>query len=150
MEENQNQKNYSNKTIDVIFSEKRAFWKIQMEDTIQKVKDLSTLTLGQVSAYSQRHYCVDEIHFLMDAWNKLNEKYKIERNTARKAISGGDSKYAKELTEEIDAKVAPIKKQLDVINTQIDFFKETIKTIDQILYGIKYRLDYESNFNRMS
>lgn len=138
-------------TIEEIFSDKRMKWKSDILDTVEKLKEMSSLTLGQTQAYSQRHLCVDEIHYLMDIWNKLNEKYKNEKYIVRIALQGGaDSRYSKDINEEIDSKTSSIKKQLDVINSQMDFYKETIKTLDQMLYGIKYRLDYENNWNRMS
>jgi predicted nucleic acid-binding Zn-ribbon protein len=131
-------------TIEEIFSDKRAIIKSDIERIINNLKNLNSLMLGQTEAYSERHLCVDEIHKLMDIYNKLQEKYKSERFKVRNELKAGD-RYAKDISEEIDSKTSSIKKQLDTINSQIEFFKETIKTLDQMLYGIKYRLDYENN-----
>ena len=68
-------------SIATIFAKKRELWKDNISDTVKKMENLSSITDGQTQAFSQRHMCVDEIHKILDTYNRLNAKYKIERNT---------------------------------------------------------------------
>ena len=43
----------------------------------------------------------------------------------------------------IDGKTADTKESLDLIENQISFFTDTIKTVDNILFGIKTRVEIE-------
>ena len=43
----------------------------------------------------------------------------------------------------IDGRTSSTKEYLEIFENQINFFNESIKTIDSIIFGIKTRLDIE-------
>jgi hypothetical protein len=43
----------------------------------------------------------------------------------------------------IDRRTATTKESIEVFENQVEFFNESIKTIDNIIFGIKTRLDIE-------
>jgi hypothetical protein len=50
---------------------------------------------------------------------------------------------ANEKTVVLDGRTSVIKESLEIFENQVSFFTESIKTIDNIIFGIKTRLDIE-------
>jgi len=48
-----------------------------------------------------------------------------------------------EKTVIIDGKTAATKEAIDIIENQIAFFNDSIKTVDNVLFGIKTRVEIE-------
>jgi hypothetical protein len=55
-----------------------------------------------------------------------------------------DYRYSeKERQRFAEEKTSASKLKLDILQTHVDFFRETIKTIDNMIFGVKHRLEIE-------
>jgi hypothetical protein len=50
---------------------------------------------------------------------------------------------ANEKTALIDGDLSEIKRKIDVVDNQMSFLNETVKTVDHFLYGVKSRISLE-------
>jgi len=99
----------------------------------------------QTDLYSNRQIVVDYTHTLMNHLTRINRVFrekKIERweHYTRNYDLRMD-KDPKELHIYVD--IADVVERKDLLQTHLEFFRETIKTIDTMCYGIKHRLSLE-------
>jgi hypothetical protein len=50
---------------------------------------------------------------------------------------------ANEKTVVLDGRTSSVRESLEIFENQVSFFTESIKTIDNIIFGIKTRIDIE-------
>ena len=136
-------------TPEKFYYSQRKDWEQKINSMANAQRDIMNFANVQVDLYSNRHLAIDQMHSLMNLHLKINEKYKIARGEARKKFEAGDLKV-KDINEQVDASTAPLKTSLDQISNQIEFFKEMVKNVDAMLYGIKYRLEFEGSYRRAS
>lgn len=129
------------------YNKQRKDWQVKIFDMANGQRDIMNLVNVQIDLYSNRHLAIDQMHSLMNLHLKVNEKYKVARADARKKFEAGDLKV-KDINEQVDGTTASLKTSLDQISNQIEFFKEMVKTIDSMIYGVKHRLDFENNYRR--
>jgi len=147
-EENQNQEkaqNSSNDQIFVRFKQEREEWTGKINGMSARLKDIYEVADLQVDLYSQRQIAVDYTHTLMTHLTKINRIFrerKIERweHYTRNYDLRMD-KDPKELHIYVD--IADVVERKDFIQTHLEFMRETIRTIDNMCYGIKHRLALE-------
>jgi hypothetical protein len=129
------------------YAQQRASWKLKINEMADAQRDIMNLANVQIDLYSNRHLAIDQMHSLMNLHLKISEKHKIARAESRKKYEMGDLKV-KDINEQVDAHTAGLKTSLDQISNQIEFFKEMVKNVDAMLYGIKYRLEFENSYRR--
>lgn len=134
------------KNIEESFTEKREYYNSQVKklnDMLKTVGDVNDL-LGLI--YSERQELVENYYQLVPYLNKLNmlyrqkyaEKYKEYSNVHQKMYPESEKKNL------IYGDLTEILYKRDLIDTQIKYFLETLKTIDSIIFGIKSKLDVEA------
>lgn len=76
---------------------------------------------------------------------KLNSKYRKDKAERLRYYSESvQVKYgANEKTPLIEGDLAELKERMDLVDGQISFFNETMKTVDHMLYGVKSRIALE-------
>ena len=147
-EENQNQERAQNSSNDMIFArfkQERDEWTVKINGMSARLKDIYEVADLQVDLYSQRQIAVDYTHTLMTHLTKINRIFrerKIERweHYTRNYDLRMD-KDPKELHIYVD--IADVVERKDFIQTHLEFMRETIRTIDNMCYGIKHRLALE-------
>ena len=99
----------------------------------------------QVELYSERQVATDYIHELTVLFSKLKKLYLTEWKKAYDALSmNEDLRYnEREKTKFADEKAAGSKLKMEILQNHIDYFRETVKTIDNMIFGVKHRLDIE-------
>jgi hypothetical protein len=77
--------------------------------------------------------------------SKLKKFYLSEWKKAYDALSmNEDFRYnEREKNKMAEEKTSASKLKLDILQTHIDFFKDSIKTIDNMIFGVKHRLEIE-------
>ena len=137
--------NSSNEQIVIRFKKERDEWTEKVKDMSNRIRDIYQLTDLQVDLYSQRQIAVEYTHTLMNHITKINRIYqerKVERwNHYTRNHDLRLDKEPKELHISVD--MADVIERKELLQTHLEFFRETIKTIDTMCFGIKYRITLE-------
>ena len=114
-------------------------------DNIEKLSNLKTLKDAQVNMLSLRQRLLEDNHTLVEHITALRRKFREEKSTEMENISRNlQLRYqSNEKNVVIDGRTSSTKEYLEIFENQINFFNESIKTIDSIIFGIKTRLDIE-------
>ena len=127
------------------FQDRRSDVSKEIYENIEKLSNLKTLKEAQVNMLSLRQRLLEDNHTLLEHVTLLRKKYRDERSVEMENISRNlQIRYqANEKNIVIEGRTSSTKESLEIIENQISFFNESIKTIDNIIFGIKTRLDIE-------
>jgi hypothetical protein len=116
-----------------------------IKSNVEKMSSLKGLKEVQVSMLSLRQRLLEENHILIENLSSVQRKYRAARAQQMENISTNlQHRYQyNEKNVLIDGKTANIKEVVETIENQISFFVDSIKTIDNVLYGIKTRVEIE-------
>jgi hypothetical protein len=120
----------------------RKSWKERVLSMSSKMENSNPRKIGELQSelYSTNQICLEHCHFLMSTLAKLNKEYR--RKSAKKwegYMTGHDRKL--KLTEAgiyIEGELAEEKEKIELLESQIEYFRETNKNIVNMIYGIKY------------
>jgi hypothetical protein len=127
------------------FQERRTEVSKEIYENIEKLSGLKTLKDAQVNILSLRQRLLEDNYALMESLTTIRKKYRDDKAAEMENLSKNlQIRYqANEKNMVIDGKTSSIKESLEIIENQISFFTDSIKTIDSIIFGIKARLDIE-------
>jgi hypothetical protein len=127
------------------FKKRRDEVSAEIYDGIVKLSNLKTLKDAQVEMLSLRQRLLEDNHTLLEHISTLRKKYRDERGEEMEKLSKNlQLRYqSNEKTVVIDSKTSTTKEYLELFENQVSFFNESIKTIDNVIFGIKTRLDIE-------
>lgn len=127
------------------FQDRRAEVSKEIYENIEKLSNLKTLKEAQVNMLSLRQRLLEDNHTLLEHITLLRKKYRDERAVEMENVSRNlQIRYqANEKTVVLDGRTSGTKESLEILENQVSFFNESIKTIDNIIFGIKTRLDIE-------
>ena len=134
------------KSMDVLFLEEREHWTEILQSHGYLFKDIMKVGELQIKIYSDRQRLVEKIHYYLSALSKYTTKYKKKKSELFVKYTQASDLLLKTGAEKaimIDADISVLKEKMDNIEFQIEFLKETVKTVDSIIYGIKNRIDLE-------
>ena len=117
----------------------------EIRECIEKMSSMTGLKEVQVNMLSLRQRLLEDNHILIENLSSVKRKYRNERAKQMENISTNlQHRYQyNEKTVLIDGATANIKEIVDTIENQISFFVDSIKTVDNVLYGIKTRVEIE-------
>ena len=94
----------------------------------------------RISKENKQHYDANRDKIL-----GYKKKYREQKGDEWEAVSRTSQlRYnSNEKTTIVDGKTSIIKETIDQIESQIQFYQDTIKTVDAALFGTKTRLDIE-------
>jgi hypothetical protein len=127
------------------FEKRRKEISAEIFQNIEKLSSLKTLKEAQVNMLSLRQRLLEDNHTILEHVIILRKKYRTERAAEMENVSKNlQMRYqSTEKTVIIEGKTASRKEYLEIFENQVEFFNESIKTIDNIIFGIKTRLDIE-------
>ena len=129
------------------FKEERDEWNDKMFDVINYIKDNKKLTEAQVIQLSYRQIIMDKLTEYRVLCDKRQESYdkliqkrsdEYENQSARK-LSAVDKKVY------LAGDYASLNRQIKLISRQIMYLEETIKTLDNLGFAIKNKIEIVSN-----
>ena len=131
--------------ISASFKKKREEISCEIQNCVETMGNFKNLKEVQILMLSLRQRLLEDSHTLLEHSSILRKKYRSERSKHMEQISTNlQQRYQyNEKTVIIDGKTAETKESLDLIENQISFFTDTIKTVDSILFGIKTRVEIE-------
>lgn len=127
------------------FENERALWTEKVKEIASKFKEIDNMIDVQVELYSERQVATDYIHELTVLFSKLKKVYQTEWKKAYEGLSfNEDLRYNdREKNKFADEKTAGSKLKMEILQNHIDYFRETVKTIDSMIFGVKHRLEIE-------
>ena len=129
------------------FKEERDEWNDKMFDVINYIKDNKKLTEAQIVQLSYRQIIMDKLTEYRVLCDKRQESYdkliqkrndEYENQSARK-LSAVDKKVY------LAGDYASLNRQIKLISRQIMYLEETIKTLDNLGFAIKNKIEIVSN-----
>lgn len=131
--------------ISASFKKKREEISLEILNCVETMGNFKNLKEVQILMLSLRQRLLEDSHTLLEHSSILRKKYRSERSRHMEQISTNlQQRYQyNEKNVIIDGKTAETKESLDLIENQISFFTDTIKTVDNILFGIKTRVEIE-------
>jgi hypothetical protein len=145
MEENQTQPESSSETISKRFTDEREHWKTTVGEMSDRLRDIYSVAGLLTDLYSQRQIALEYTHTLMSHLIRLN---KILRAKRAERFLHYTQNYDLRLDKDpknlmIDVDLGPIIEQKEMVENHLNYMRETVKTIDTICYGVKYRVSLE-------
>jgi hypothetical protein len=127
------------------FQKRREEVSKEIYTNIEKLSNLKTLKEAQVNMLSLRQRLLEDNHTLFEHITTLRKKYRDDRSLEMENISRNlQIRYqANEKNIVIEGRTSMTKEALEIFENQVAFFTESIKTIDNVIFGIKTRLDIE-------
>lgn len=127
------------------FQDRRAEVSNEIYTNIEKLSSLKTLKEAQVNMLSLRQRLLEDNHTLFEHITTLRKKYRDDRSAEMENLSRNlQIRYqSNEKTVVLDGRTSDIRESLEIFENQVAFFTESIKTIDNIIFGIKTRIDIE-------
>ncbi len=146
MEESQEQKKTnSSDELSKRFSTEREHWKETIGGMSGRLQDIYKVSDLLTDLYSQRQIALEYSHELMSHLIRLNKLLRAKR--ADKWLHYTQN-YDLRLDKDpknllIDVDLGPIIEQKEMVENHYNYMKETVKTIDTICFGVKYRISLE-------
>ena len=128
------------------FTEEREEWTSTIREISSRFKIVENLAEVQIDLYSKRQIAIEYQYKLIGIHTKLKklllEKWKKAYDDAGK---NEDYRYSeKEKTKVAEIATVEIKYKTENVSNQIEFFRETVKTIDNMIFGVKHRIEIEN------
>lgn len=134
-------------SIEEKFSIQRKKYTNEIVEAIPLLSDIKTLVKAKVTFLTLRQRLLEDNHAIMENYNKLAKSYR--ENKSLKLVDASQNMQIRlnerEKEKYIDGlpEVSKIKSALDILDTQSKFLNESLKTVDQVLFGLKVRVDTE-------
>ena len=139
--------NKTNVTLEERFKEERTDWNNKIITLVESIKHTSKLSEAQGIQLSYRQMIQDklaEYRILHEKRQEMFDKQTTER--FREYKLGYDIKLSSSETQAfVQSDCKALKLQLKMIHTQIVYFEECIKTLDNIGYAIKNKIEIVSH-----
>lgn len=139
--------NKTNVTLEERFKEERTDWNNKIINLVESIKHTPKLTEAQVIQLSYRQMIQDklaEYRILHEKRQEMLDKQSVDR--FREYKLSYDIKLSSSETQAfVQSDCKALKLQIKMIHTQIIYFEECIKTLDNLGYAIKNRIEMMSN-----
>jgi hypothetical protein len=134
-----------NLDIEEQFTAEREEWTGRIRELSIRMRNIREIGEVQVELYSDRQRLLEKAYKMGQILSKLNSKYRSEKKAKMMYYSEEHNvRYgSNEKTTLIEGDLNEIKRKIDVVDNQMSFLNETVKTIDHFLFGIKSRIQLE-------
>lgn len=116
--------------------------------SILNMRNLKELVGVQVEMLSARQRMLEDSHIILDRLVQLRKQYRQLKGNAHNDIATNiqlrmKTAGEKEAIVEGSPEISEMRHKIEILDNQINYYNESIRTVDDILYGIKTRLDVE-------
>jgi len=135
----------SNEALYIRFATEREDWSAKIGGYAHRLRDIYSVGDLLTDLYSQRQIAVEYSHTLMAHLTKINIIYREKRQERFEFYSRSyDLRLDKDMKYEYIAKdLAVIVERREYLQNHLEYFRETVKTIDTMCFGIKHRISLE-------
>tara|TARA_Y100000389_G_C17471148_1_gene531098 strand:- start:11350 stop:11781 length:432 start_codon:yes stop_codon:yes gene_type:complete len=127
------------------FRNKRMEIGVEIQSGIELMGNFKTIKDAQVAMLSMRQRLLEESHTMLEHITSIRRKLKNEKGSHMETLST-DLQHRYQYNEKamiIEGKTATTKEMLEIIENQLSYFNDSIRTVDNILYGVKTRVEIE-------
>jgi len=133
------------------FDKELAEWDVIIKSLSTRMRDITKCVDVQGDGYDYRHKIVDKKHKLLRTLSKYNKKYKEDYN---KRLNHYATNYDRKLTAAEREKMvlgdmAAYKYRVDLLENHINHIDQTFKSIENMIFGLKYRLELEDYLRKL-
>jgi len=126
------------------FRKERDNYSLEIRRNIEKLNNIKDLKEAQIYFLSTRQRLLEDNHTLIDTLSKLKKSYREKRGKEWENVSNQNIRYqSQEKKVIVEGKTANMEETVEIIENQIAFMDGSIKTVDNVLFGLKTRLDLE-------
>lgn len=126
-------------------AKERAEWSSRVTGMAEKMKDIRKLNDLQTELHSNSQICLEHCHFLMSSLSKINKEFR--KKQAKKwdtYMANHDRKMKQgEASIHVEGELSADKEKIELLEAQIEYFRETNKNIVNMIFGIKYVIQLE-------
>ena len=155
-ETNQNNTNQPQapQTVDDMLTEQRAKWTKEIEELNASMASLVKVDELMNTIYAKRQAAVDYYYAMNNVILKQSKEYKAMYNTMFNNIkingyNGMRFTTDQSIARQVEVDLQDKKELIDLLVSQNAFIKETISTIDNIIYAIKDKIKIKEMLNGM-
>ena len=142
---NQEVENIEKKGIAEEFEEERIKWKDKIIEMANRVNKLDQVASLQVDLYSSRQIIIERITKLYQYLSLYSSVYKTQKKDLFiKYTVDSDIKLGQgEKVIMVEGDLADLQRKINLIEHHIDYYKESVKNLDSMLYGVRNKLQIE-------
>lgn len=133
-----------NDQLDYKLKLQRYEWANKMMEVIQKIDRVQTIPEAQIYMLSYRHIMTDEIASIQSQISFMKERNYITKRLQYQKYDKLNKENGYNPFEEkkihLDADLSEKTRRVEMLETQVNFFKDTVKTLDQLGFSIKNRI----------
>ena len=133
-------------TMESRFSKERVEWKAKVQNMSTMMKRLPDVAELMTNIYTERQQAVEYYHYLLTLLQKVNKTYRKQFSEKYDFYTYKSQKrFPNERVKEIQimADLGPILIIREQIENHSKYIDKTIGTIDNIIFGIKSRIEIE-------
>lgn len=134
----------NNQSLESSLSNLQDKWTEIIRELNEKMKTMPGLDSMMNEVYIKRQEALDLYYGTMKIQAARTRDYKFKASSIYNALKSGQNglRYTNEaaITMQIEAKLSAEKECLDLLTNFTNFMKETVQTIDNIIYGINPKI----------
>lgn len=138
--------NINENSLEEFVAQKQKEWNDIIKNLNDKFKTIPELQKMMNEIYTVRQNCQDVYRSMLTKCAKLSKEYKKEyARLYNEHLVSSQIRYKSEaaINAQIAAQMADFKYTMDIMESYTNYLAETMKTIDNIIYGINNRLRLE-------
>jgi len=144
--ENSEEEKSEKQTLEERFSRERVSWGGKVKGLSAKLKETKEVAVLMTEIYTERQLALEYYHYLIALLIQINkkynrsysEKYKFYKYESQERLPNDNLVKIR-----INAELQDLKEKRDILDNHAKFIDGTIKTIDNIIFGMKSRIDIE-------
>jgi uncharacterized coiled-coil DUF342 family protein len=128
------------------FARERLEWNNKIKELSSHLKNIQSIPELMINIYTERQTASEYYHYLLSMLVKLNKEYRREYDGKWNFYTyKTDIRYPNEQSKtnriQVDLENMVIKREM--INNHAKYIEATVKTIDNIIYGVQARIKVE-------
>ena len=128
------------------FAAERLQWTKTIKEMSENFKNVMKISDLMLTVYTDRQRAVEYYHYLISLLVQINKKYRKAYAEKYDFYSYKSQKrFPNETTKnnQIQTELEDILEKRELIENHSKFMENTIKSADQMIYGVKYRIEIE-------
>lgn len=134
------------KGMEETLSAKREVWTGDIHNMNQQMRNIAQLPDLLNTVYAKRQDAVDAYYGYLDALSKVNKRYQVEYAKLYNAYKlNAQIRYTSDtaINAQISAELGDMVYLINIMDHHAKYMQETIKSIDNLIYGINNRIRLE-------
>jgi len=125
----------------------REGWMEKIENLVQMMKTITKLSEAQVYMLSYRQILIDKQTELQYTIYRKNSDYEVfYRSKFMEYVNSATKLNGGERDRMVKADLTVIRRQISILESHMDFYKESIKTLDHMAFAIRNRIKLEDDY----